>query len=92
MGLVLAQDIEPLFRSIFSKLQENDRRFAGTEMRWKVTEVNAAEAWVRLEIGKDADGQPVLSGKVPYKQTAGALKLHSPPSVGQTMTIRSDWS
>lgn len=90
MDFVLVQDIEPLFRSVFSKIQEHDRRFAGSEVRGKVTEVNASEAWVRLEIGKDADGQPVLSPKVPYKQTAGTLKLHNPPSVGQTMTIRSD--
>ena len=32
----------------------------------------------------------LLSPWVPYKQTAGALKLHNPPSVGQTMAIRSD--
>lgn len=90
MDFVRVQDIEPLFRSAFSKLQEHDRRLAGTMVRGKVTEVNASEAWVRMEIGKDADGQPVLSPKVPYKQTAGALKLHNPPSVGQTMSIRSD--
>lgn len=87
---VTVDDISPLLRSAFSRLQELERRAAGSMVPGKVTEVNAAEAWVRIEIGKDADGNPVLSGKVPYKQTAGALKLHNPPSVGQTMAIRSD--
>lgn len=89
-GFVTVDAISPILRSIIARQQEHDRRLAGTEVRGKVTEVNASEAWVRLEIGKDAEGNPVLSGKVPYKQTAGALKLHNPPSVGQTMTIRSD--
>ena len=89
-GFVTVDALSPILRSIIARLQENDRRLAGGEVRGKVTEVNASEAWVRLEIGKDADGNPVLSPKVPYKQTAGALKLHNPPSVGQTMTIRSD--
>lgn len=90
IGFVTVDAISPILRSILARQQEVDRRLAGGEMRGKVTEVNASEAWVRLEIGKNAEGQPVLSPKVPYKQTAGALKLHNPPSVGQTMTIRSD--
>jgi phage baseplate assembly protein gpV len=89
-GFVTVDAISPILRSIIARQQEQDRRLAGGEVRGKVTEVNASEAWVRLEIGKDTDGNPVLSPKTPYKQTAGALKLHSPPSVGQTMAIRSD--
>lgn len=90
MSFVTVEALSPILRSILARQQETDRRLAGGEVRGKVTEVNAAEAWVRVEIGKDSDGNPVLSPKVPYKQTAGALKLHNPPSVGQTMTIRSD--
>ncbi len=87
---VRADDIYPLLRSAFAEIGDLKRRAAGTEMRGKVTEVDASKARVRMEIGKDADGQPVLSPWVPYKQTAGALKLHNPPSVGQTMSIRAD--
>lgn len=87
---VTTQAISPLLRSAFSRLQELERRLAGGEMRGKVTEVDTSKAMCRIEIGKDANDQPVLSPWVPYKQTAGAMKLHNPPSVGQTMAIRSE--
>jgi hypothetical protein len=41
---------------------------------------------VRLLIGPE--GQPkFLSPWIPYHQIAGALKVHTPPSVGQQMTM-----
>ena len=87
---VTTQALAPILRSMMARLHESERRHAGTEMRGKVTEVDTSKAMVRIEIGKDSEDQPVLSPWVPYKQTAGALKLHNPPSVGQTMAIRSD--
>ena len=87
---VTIQALSPFLRSTFARLQELERRLAGNEMRGKVVQVDAEKAKVRIEIGKDSDDQPVLSPWVPYKQTAGALKVHSPPSVGQTMAIRSE--
>ena len=80
----------PIIRSIRSQLQEHDRRLAGTSMRGKIKEVDASKAQVRVVIGTDEDGAEVLSPWVPYKQTAGAMKFHNPPSVGQTMDIRSE--
>lgn len=78
------------FRALAAGLQEQSRRMAGVEMRGKVKQVDPKKALVRIEIGKDPEGGPVLSPWVPYKQTAGALKLHTPPSVGQVMVIRSE--
>jgi phage baseplate assembly protein gpV len=59
-------------------------------MRGKVKEVDTVKALVRVVLGKDPDGNEVLSPWVPYKQTAGAVKFHNPPSVGQVMAIRSE--
>lgn len=82
--------LHTVLRSIYERLQEHDRRLAGNEMRGKVKEVDAKKALVRVAIGKDDTGGDVLSPWLPYKQAAGALKIHSAPSVGQTMAIRSE--
>lgn len=78
-----------LFGAIFERLQEVNRRIAGSAMMGKVTHVDTAKKRARIEIGKDDDGNPVLSPWRPYAQTSGALKLHNPPSVGQPMRISS---
>lgn len=79
-----------LLRSIFERLQEHERRIGGHEWRGKVKEVDPAKQIVRISLGKDDDGGEVLSPWLPYKQTAGAMKFHNPPSVGQVMAIRSE--
>jgi hypothetical protein len=62
-----------------------ERRFAGMVKHGRVAEVNAEEAWVRLDLGEGDNGR-LLSPKIPYAQFAGALKVHTPPSEGQQMT------
>lgn len=86
----LVKDLVPILRSFDARAQELERRIAGAEVKGKVVEVNPSEARVRLEVAKDDDDQPVLSPWVPYKQTAGAMKFHNPPSVGQVMVLRSE--
>lgn len=76
--------------AIMERLQEHERRIGGSELKGKVTHVDPAKQICRIEIGKDEDGKPVLSPWVTYKQTAGAMKFHNPPSVGQPMVIRSE--
>ena len=72
------------------RLQEHERRLGGSELKGKVTHVDPAKQLCRIAIGVDEDGKPVLSPWRPYKQTAGAMKFHNPPSVGQPMVIRSE--
>lgn len=86
----LTKELIPILRSFDARIHEQERRQAGTETKGKVVQVDPAEAKVRLELDKDEDGEPVLSPWVPYKQTAGAMKLHSPPSEGQVMVLRSE--
>jgi phage baseplate assembly protein gpV len=76
--------------AIMERLQEHERRIGGSELKGKVTDVDPAKQICRIEIGKDEDGNPVLSPWATYKQTAGAMKFHNPPSVGQPMVIRSE--
>jgi phage baseplate assembly protein gpV len=77
-------------REINERLQEHNRRIAGTTMRGKCSDVDTSKQLCRIVIGKSEDGAEVKSPWVPYKQTAGAVKLHNPPSVGQVMEIRSE--
>jgi phage baseplate assembly protein gpV len=84
------QALADTLRGLSRELHELRRRVAGQEIRGKVLEVDPAKALARLAIGKTAKGEQVKSPWLPYKQTAGAVKLHNPPSVGQVMTIRSE--
>lgn len=77
----------------FIKLQERvddlERRFASSIRSGTVDSVDAKAGTVRLNIGQDSDGNKMLSPSIPYSQFAGALKVHSPPSAGQQMTMFS---
>lgn len=84
------RELVETLREVNDRVHEQNRRLAGVEMRGKVKQVDTAKKKVRVVIGKDPDGQEVLSPWVPYKQTAGSVKLHNPPSVGQVMGIRSE--
>ena len=54
----------------------------------KVEKVDAKKQRVRLRVG-GTDDEPQFSPWVPYGQIAGALKVHTPPSEGQQMTLLS---
>lgn len=79
-----------LATAILARITEIERRIAGTEVRGKVTHVDAGKALARIEIGKDEDGNSVLSPWMPYAQKAGSLKVHSAPSVGEVMAVRAE--
>lgn len=81
-----------VLRDVFERLQESNRRLAGVEMRGKIPVggIDAATKRVRVVLGKTPEGEDVLSPWVPVRQVAGALKVHSLPSEGQVMTIRSE--
>lgn len=83
------EGIGRVLRQLIDRVVEAERRSAAQEMRGKVTDVDTVKARARIEIGKDDDGEPVKSPWIPYKQIAGSLKIHQPPVVGETMTMRS---
>lgn len=68
--------------AIARRVAELERRLAASGRQGVVSEVDPANGLVRLDLG---DG--MQSPWVPYSQTAGALKIHSPPSIGQQMIL-----
>ena len=76
------------FAGVFAKVAELERRFENSERHGTVEEVDAAKQRVRVRIGGE-DGAPFLTPWIPYAQIAGDLKVHSPPSKGQQMTVHS---
>lgn len=77
------------FVELLARLAELERIVATQIRHGTVAEVDATKQRVRLSLGKDTKGKEFLGPWVPYGQVAGALKVHSPPSVGQTMTLIS---
>lgn len=79
-----------LLRAFLKRIVEGQRRQAGMEMRGKITAVDPEKGTARIEIGKDDEGNPVQSPWLPYRQIAGSLKVHHAPTVGQSMSMRSE--
>jgi len=75
--------------SALADIAEIKRRMEGMIARGTVHSVDAAAGTVRLRVG-GTDSEPFLTAPIPYAQSMGALKLHSPPSVGQQMTAFND--
>lgn len=75
---------------IAARVADLERRFAGSMRHGTVAEVDPERQRVRLDLGAahGADGR-FLSPWVPYAQFSGALKVHTPPTVGQQMTSMS---
>lgn len=83
-----------LISEIATRLAEVERRLAGVVRHGPIAEVDPSAGTVRLDLGPSTDGGRQLSPPIPYAQTAGALKAHIPPTVGQQMTMISpsgDW-
>ncbi|WP_127076150.1 phage baseplate assembly protein V [Rhodomicrobium lacus] len=50
-----------------------------------VHEVDAKTGTLRLKLGEDANGQPILGPAIPWAESGGAIKTWLPPKQGQTM-------
>jgi len=70
-----------------ARVAELERRMAASHRAGVVAQVDAAGGRVRLDLGEATSGGRLLSPWVRYAQIGGALKVHTPPSVGQQMTI-----
>ena len=81
-------DLVELIRALSRRIDELERRSDNLVRHGTVEEVDTKKQEVRLRIG-GTDEEPLISPWVPYGQIAGALKLHSPPSKGQQMTMIS---
>lgn len=77
------------FVKLAQRVADLERRMKGMCRYGIVEEVDPGAGTVRLKLGEDADGNPFLTAPIPYAQTAGAVKLHNPPSQGQQMVAMS---
>lgn len=83
-------ELEILLRRLMKRITDGERRSAVSDTKGKVKAVDPAKRMARIEIGKDEDGNSVLSAWTPYAQIAGALKVQWTPSIDQVMSFRSE--
>ncbi|USQ97245.1 phage baseplate assembly protein V [Caulobacter sp. RL271] len=76
-----------MYAELEARIAQLERRLASMIQPGRVTHVDLARKRIRLDLG-DED-EPMLSPWVRYAQVAGALKMHTPPSLGQQMTLFS---
>lgn len=76
------------FERLARRVEDIERRMRGAFRQGTVAEVDPAAGTVRLKLGENDQGD-YLSAPIPYAQTAGAVKFHNPPSVGQQMMAMS---
>lgn len=70
------------------RMSDLERRVAEMVRHGTVSDVDTKKGLMRLSFGEGDSGE--FKGPwVPYAQIAGALKVHTPPSVGQQMTMVS---
>ena len=79
--------IADVIEALFLRLAAVERRQDGQITQGTVEEIDAKAGTVRIKIGEDEDGNPFLTAPIPYAQFMGALKVHTPPSKGQQMTV-----
>ena len=72
------------FAALARRMAELERRVDNAQHFGTVDEVDPARQMVRLDLG---DG--LRSPWAPYGQSAGALKIHAPPTIGQQMALFS---
>lgn len=85
---VVASEIRTLHR----RIAQLDRRLAVATLSGKVHpgSQDAAKRTLRLELGKDAEGQPILSPPVRWAEAgAGAFQVHAQPADGEQMLLHS---
>lgn len=75
------------FLDLAQRVADLERRLHGLHRYGTVAEVDPKAGTVRLNLGAATGGGTYLSAPIPYAQTAGALKLHNPPSAGQQMLV-----
>ena len=75
---------------LVARVTDLERRVAGVMRHGTVAEVDSGRQRMRLDFGPTHGGQGrFLSPWLPYAQFSGALRVHTPPTVGQQFTVMS---
>jgi phage baseplate assembly protein gpV len=78
--------LSEIFVEMMERIARLEQRAANMAIHGAVTDVDAAKQLARIRIG-GTDEEPYKSPWIPYGQFAGALKVHTPPTAGQNMTL-----
>jgi len=75
---------------LVARVTDLERRVAGVMRHGTVAEVDPGRQRIRLDFGPTHGGQGrFLSPWLPYAQFSGALRVHTPPTIGQQFTVMS---
>lgn len=75
---------------LVARVTDLERRVSGVMRHGTVDQVDPALQRMRIDFGPSHGGQGrFLSPWVPYTQFSGALRVHTPPTVGQQFTVMS---
>jgi len=75
---------------LVARVTDLERRVAGVMRHGTVAEVDPGRQRMRLDFGPTHGGHGrFLSPWLPYAQFSGALRVHTPPTVGQQFTVMS---
>ena len=69
------------------RVADHERRLSGMFIHGTVAEVDIARKRMRMDLGEATTGGRFLGPWTPYAQWAGALSVHTPPTVGQQFTM-----
>lgn len=83
---------EEAWADIFHRIEQLERRLENRKRTGLVTDVDAAKGVARVSIGEDpVTGEPMKSPWIAWDEMAmGAIKFHTPPSVGEQVTVESE--
>jgi phage baseplate assembly protein gpV len=75
---------------LVARVTDLERRVSGLLRHGRVAEIDMDMFRIRLDLGPaHGTGGRFLSPWLPYAQHAGALRIHTPPEIGQQFTIVS---
>lgn len=76
---------------LYHRIAELERRLSNTKRTGKVTDVDGAKGLVRVDLGRDDDGNVVKSPWIkPQEIAAGGLKSSFLPTVGEQIDVISE--
>jgi len=70
-------------------LAEIERRLANVMRSGTVHAVDPDNGLIRVKIGTDRDGEPVLTPWLPWTERAGRIKTWLPPAVGEVVRVHA---
>jgi len=82
-------DLTEHIARLTAEVADLKRRLRNKSRTGVIEQVDAGRGLVRVRLNEE-DGQPFLTGWIPWKERAGAIKSWSPPSPGEQVVVISE--